>query len=94
MQYNASILFESKLILQHWVLNTLEVIDYSTLQNWLKDPDLEGFDAENISRFHHVLVARLVNRQCIQKDDLLRYDINIVCRVGPIRPRVHPTMVI
>ena len=70
--------FEDKLVLQQWLLKLLEVDGFSTLQDWLKDPDLEGFDAENISHFHHVLVTRLINRNRIQKDDLLRYDSNIV----------------
>lgn len=69
---------EDKLVLQQWLLKLLEVDDFSTLQDWLKDPDLEGFDTENISHFHHVLVTRLINRKSIQKDDLLRYDGNIV----------------
>ncbi|MHA1279807.1 MAG: DEAD/DEAH box helicase family protein [Candidatus Helarchaeota archaeon] len=70
--------FDDKLILQQWLLKLLEVENFSVLQEWLKDPDLEGFDTENISRFHHMLVTRLVNRQHIQKVDLLRYDGNIV----------------
>jgi len=73
-----SLQFEDKLVLQQWLLNLLEVDDFSILQAWLKDPELEGFDTENISYFHHVLVTRLVNRKRIQKDDLLRYDSNIV----------------
>jgi len=70
--------FEDKLVLQQWLFKLLEVDNFSTLQDWLKDPELEGFDDENISYFHHVLVTRLVNRKRIQKDDLLRYDGNIV----------------
>lgn len=73
-----SLQFEDKLVLQQWLLKLLEVEDFSILQAWLKDPELEGFDTENISYFHHVLVTRLVNRKRIQKDDLLRYDGNIV----------------
>jgi hypothetical protein len=78
MPPNNQVQFEDKLILQQWLLKLLEVDDFSVLQEWLKDPDLEGFDTENISHFHHVLVTRLVNRKHIQKDDLLRYDGNIV----------------
>jgi hypothetical protein len=73
-----SLQFENKLILQQWLLKLLEVDDFSVLQNWLKDPELEGFDPENISHFHHVLAARLITRSRIQTDDLLRYDGNIV----------------
>ena len=78
MPTNNQIQFENKLILQQWILKLLEVDDFSILQNWLKDPDLEGFDDENISYFHHTLVTHLANRKRIQKDDLLRYDANIV----------------
>ncbi len=75
---NAQTSFEEKLVLQQWLFKLLEVDGFSTLQGWLKGPDLEGFDAENISHFYHVLVTRLINRKRIQKDDLLRYDGNIV----------------
>ncbi|MCB2160677.1 DEAD/DEAH box helicase family protein [bacterium] len=70
--------FERKLVLQQWVLKLLEINEFKTLQNWLKDPDLEGFDPENISHFHHILVSHLFNRDRIPIDDLLRYDSNIV----------------
>lgn len=70
--------FEDKLILQQWLLRLLEVDEFFVLQDWLKDPELEGFDPENISHFHHVLATRLINRSHIQSEDLLRYDGNIV----------------
>ena len=67
MPTNNQIQFEDKLILQKWILKLLEVDGFSVLQAWLKDPDLEGFDDENISYFHHALVTHLANRNTYPK---------------------------
>ncbi|MFC1879349.1 DEAD/DEAH box helicase family protein [Chloroflexota bacterium] len=70
--------FEHKLILNRWVLSILEVSSFEKLQEWLKDPSLEGFDEENISRYANLLTSRLFDREFLTEDDLLRYDANIV----------------
>lgn len=70
--------FEQKLIINRWVLHILEASSFEKLQEWLKDPDLEGFDEENISRYCQLLTSRLFDREHLTQDDLLRYDANIV----------------
>lgn len=70
--------FDSKLILQQWFFAYLGVDSFNTLKSWLTAEDLEGFDEENISHFHTVLAAHLVNPQHFTREDLLRYDTNIV----------------
>jgi hypothetical protein len=70
--------FEEKLILNRWILKVMEVSGFKKLQEWLKDPELEGFTEENISRYSQMLTSRLMERQRLSKDDLLRYDANIV----------------
>lgn len=70
--------FEEKLILNRWILKIMEVSGFEKLQEWLKDPELEGFTEENISRYSQTLSSRLIEREKLSRDDLLRYDANIV----------------
>ena len=70
--------FEEKLILNRWILQLMEVSNFEKLQEWLKDPELEGFTEENISRYSQMLSSRLIEREKLSRDDLLRYDANIV----------------
>jgi len=74
----ASVPFEKKLILNQWALSVLEVSSFSKLQEWLSDPELEGFNEENISRFALLLTYRLIEREHLTADDILRFDANIV----------------
>ncbi len=70
--------FEQKLILNKWILKVMEVSGFNKLQEWLGDPDLEGFTEENISRYSQTLTSRLIEREHLTRDDILRYDANIV----------------
>lgn len=70
--------FDQKLILFQWMLSLFEVAEFEDLANQLRSPDLEGFDEENISRYHFILRARLFDRQQLTSDMLLAYDENIV----------------
>lgn len=70
--------FEKRLILNRWMLQLFEVESFEKLGDTLKDPILEGFDEENVSRFHHVLRSRLFEREQLSADVLLGYDQNIV----------------
>lgn len=70
--------FDQKLVLNQWLLDLFEVPSFDNLAEDLKDPSLEGFDEDNVSRFHHVIVARLFQRQELGKDLLRAYDENIV----------------
>ena len=73
-----SLRFDQKLILNQWLLSLFEVRDLNALAEWLRDPELEGFDENNISHFCHVLRTRLFDRQALPGDLLLAYDQNIV----------------
>lgn len=60
------------------MFDLFEVPNFTTLADWLRDPQLEGFDDNNVSHYHHVLVARLIQRQALPPDLLMTYDQNIV----------------
>ncbi|MDI6688510.1 MAG: DEAD/DEAH box helicase family protein, partial [Desulfobacterales bacterium] len=69
---------DKKLILNQWMLELFEAPGFERLAEGLKNPDLEGFDADNVSQFHHVLKAQLFQRVELPTDLLLLYDQNIV----------------
>ena len=60
------------------MLHLFEADSFEKLGDSLQDPIFEGFDEENVSRFYHVLRARLFERQELSADLLLGYDQNIV----------------
>jgi hypothetical protein len=70
--------FDQRLVLNQWLLSLFEVGSFEDLARMLDDPELEGFDDEGISRFHHALAMRLLDRAQLTRDDLLAYDQNIV----------------
>jgi hypothetical protein len=70
--------FDKKLVLNQWMLEIFEVPIFEKLTEGLKNPELEGFDADNVSLFHHVLKAQLFQRSQLPTDILLAYDQNIV----------------
>ena len=70
--------FDRRLVLHRWVLRLFEADSFEKLGDSLRDPTYEGFDEENVSRFYHVLKARLFERQELSADILLAYDQNIV----------------
>ncbi len=70
--------FDQKLVLFQWMLKLFEVRSFEELAADLRDPALEGFDEENLSRYYHALRARLFDRQRLSSDMLLAYDNNIV----------------
>jgi len=70
-------LFEHKLALNQWALGVLGK-DFATIKDWLAGSELEGFNEEGVSRFHEELTLRLGQASPIRKDELLRYDNNIV----------------
>jgi hypothetical protein len=78
MPSNNQIQFAQKLVLQQWLFNLLGVDQFSTLQDWLKDSEFEGFDTENRSNFYNELSIRLSHHRGVTDDDLMRYDNNIV----------------
>ncbi|MGB8215491.1 MAG: DEAD/DEAH box helicase family protein [Anaerolineales bacterium] len=70
--------FDQKLILNQWMFDLIEVQDLTVLTEWLRAPDLEGFDENNVSHYCHVLRAQLFDRQALPGDLLQAYDQNIV----------------
>ncbi len=65
-------------MLNQWLLSLFEVASFDDLAHALDDPTLEGFDEDNVSRFHSALALRLVDREHLSRDALLAYDQNIV----------------
>ncbi len=70
--------FDRRLVLHRWMLHLFEADSFEKLGDPLRDPTYEGFDEENVSRFYHVLKARLFERQELSADLLLSYDQNVV----------------
>ena len=71
--------FDQRLVLNQWMLGLFEVERFDQLAEPLKkDAALEGFDEDNVSRFHGVLKALLWERQELPGDLLRAYDENIV----------------
>jgi len=78
MPLNNQVEFENKLVLNQWAMSVLEVRDFAEIQHWLKDDALEGLNEENITHFNEALSAHWGKRTRVNRDDLLRYDNNIV----------------
>lgn len=72
--------FEQRLVLHQWLLGLFGVSSFERLAANLKDPQLEGFDENNVSRFHHALCLHTPTdkRQHLPDELLLAYDQNIV----------------
>ena len=70
--------FDERLVLYHWILNLFEISSFDKLAAGIKEPEQEGFDEDNVTRFYHVLNARLFDRRELPSDILLGYDQNIV----------------
>lgn len=71
-------LFEKKLVLTQWALSVLKVSSFAEIQHWLNDDALEGLNEENVTHFNEALLAHWGRRTRVNKNDLLRYDNNIV----------------
>lgn len=69
--------FEQRLVLHQWLLSLFGVSSFDGLAKNLKAPELEGFDENNVTRFHHQL-RLLFDRPELPHDLLLAYDQNIV----------------
>lgn len=67
----------SSLVLNKYILNLFGVTGLEALSLDLKDSSLEGYDENNISHFHHALVARFYSNANLPKELLLQYDQNI-----------------
>ena len=79
--------FDQRLVLNQWLLGLFEADSFIPLTEGLHDTSLEGVDENNISRFHHVIAARLFERKQLSRDILLAYDQNIVRHTQAISAR-------
>ena len=79
--------FDKQLVLNKWLLSLFEVDSLEVLSKNLKDPTLEGYDENNISRFYHVLAGRLLERSALTNTKLLEYDQNIFSHTRRINER-------
>ena len=69
--------FDQKLVLNQWLLSVFGEQTLEHLSDNLKAPEYEGFDENNVHRFHHQLKL-LWERPELPDDILLGYDQNIV----------------
>ncbi len=79
--------FDQRLVLNQWILGLFEADSFIPLTEGLHDTALEGVDENNVSRFHHVIAARLFERKQLSRDILLAYDQNIVRHTQAISAR-------
>jgi len=69
--------FDHRLVLTNWMLELFDAITFDELAKHMRDPALEGFNEDGISRYHQCL--KLTYRRPELPDDiLLSYDGNIV----------------
>lgn len=74
----AALKFDQRLILNKWMLSLFEVDNFTKLAEMLRGDSLEGFDADNISLFHHRLAIQRFESHELSAQQLLEYDQNIV----------------
>ncbi len=80
--------FDQRLVLFQYILSLFEVHNLEELAAGLKDPRLEGYDADNVSHFYHQLTAPgLFKSSELTEDLLLQYDQNIFRHTRAIRGR-------
>ncbi len=86
----SKIKFEHRLVLANWMLELFGVQTFEGLAKNMRDPMYEGFNEDNICRFHQCLKL-LFNRPELSDDILLAYDENIVRHWKAITERRNHT---
>ena len=66
-----------------------EARSFDELAQPIRKARFEGFDADNITHFHHALAARPLRHNRLTKTELLAYDENIVRHWRRIAARRH-----
>ncbi len=80
--------FDQRLVLFQYILSLFEVESLEELATSIKDPRLEGYDADNVSFFYHQLTAPgLFGTDELTADMLMQYDQNIFRHTRAIRGR-------
>lgn len=77
-QQSEPLSFDRRLVLNRYMLSLFGVDDFRRLAEELKDPDLEGVDADNVSYFYHKLISLPHVRKHWSPEVLRGYDENIV----------------
>lgn len=88
---------DQRLVLFRYLLRQFGVDSLEELAKYLKDPDAELLDEDNVSRFHHLLAAHFPHisqggQSTLTTDDLRRYDDNIVSHTLAISARRGETI--
>lgn len=78
--------FAHRLVLNKWLLHLFQVESFEELQDDLRDPRLEGLEADGVSRFHRRLVS-LFERKQLPAEQLLQYDENILRHTAKLNAR-------
>lgn len=73
----AAMRFDQKLVLVRWLLSLFDAKQFEDLAADLKQPEHEGWEEDNISKFLSQLLRRTVEFSGVKNDDLTRYDNNI-----------------
>jgi hypothetical protein len=66
------------LVLNRYLLSLFGCSDFEGMAQYLKDSHLEGYDENNVTKFHQALKMRLLDSEKLNKDLLFEYDQNIV----------------
>jgi hypothetical protein len=69
--------FDQKLVLVHWLLSLFDAKQFEDLAADLKQPEHEGWEEDNTSKFLSQLLRHTVEYSGVKNDDLTRYDNNI-----------------
>src|SRR5579875_1126511 len=77
--------FEQRLVLHQWLLGLFGVPSFERLAANLKAPEYEGFDENNVTRFHHNL--KLLFDRPELPHDLLLATTRTSCATGGGSPR-------
>ena len=67
----------NSLVLNRYILSLFGTTSMEALSEHLKDPSYEGWDENNVSYIHNILVERLFANSELTEDMLLAYDENI-----------------
>ena len=67
----------NSLVLNRYILSLFDATSLEALGEHLKDPANEGWDENNVSHFHKILVQRLYVNSELTEAMLLAYDENI-----------------
>ncbi len=83
--------FEKRLVLNQWLLSLFEVSSIDEFYGIMRD-GAEGWDENNVSRFHQRITERLFDLPELSNDLLLSYDRNIFSHTLAIAGKREPAI--